>query len=92
MTITAAADGSALGNPGPAGWAWYVDEERWASGGWPRVAEESIVARDALLARDYGNRMHICHASTTGTVELLKWAKGQDIPLTATLEVSSFPL
>lgn len=51
--------------------------------GWPRVAEESIVARDALLARDYGNRVHICHASTTGTVELLKWAKEQDIPLTA---------
>ncbi|MGV0327114.1 dihydroorotase [Corynebacterium confusum] len=51
--------------------------------GWPRVAEESIVARDALLARDYGNRVHICHASTTGTVELLKWAKSQDIPLTA---------
>ncbi|MDO5031512.1 dihydroorotase [Corynebacterium sp.] len=51
--------------------------------GWPRVAEESIVARDALLARDYGNRMHICHASTTGTVELLKWAKSQGIPLTA---------
>ena len=36
VTITAAADGSALGNPGPAGWAWYVDDERWASGGWPR--------------------------------------------------------
>ncbi|SER16489.1 RNase H family protein [Microlunatus flavus] len=36
MTITAAADGSALGNPGPAGWAWYVDEDHWASGGWPR--------------------------------------------------------
>ena len=36
MTIIAAADGSALGNPGPAGWAWYVDEDRWASGGWPR--------------------------------------------------------
>lgn len=35
MTIIAAADGSALGNPGPAGWAWYVDDERWASGGWP---------------------------------------------------------
>ena len=47
------------------------------------MAEESIVARDALLARDYGNRMHICHASTKGTVELLKWAKEQDIPLTA---------
>lgn len=35
MTLTAAADGSALGNPGPAGWAWYIDEERWAAGGWP---------------------------------------------------------
>lgn len=35
MTITAAADGSALGNPGPAGWAWYVDDDTWAAGGWP---------------------------------------------------------
>jgi ribonuclease HI len=35
VTIVAAADGSALGNPGPAGWAWYVDDERWAAGGWP---------------------------------------------------------
>ncbi|QDZ13689.1 ribonuclease HI family protein [Humibacter ginsenosidimutans] len=35
MTITAAADGSALGNPGPAGWAWYVDDSTWAAGGWP---------------------------------------------------------
>ena len=34
MTITAAADGSALGNPGPAGWAWYVDGSCWAAGGW----------------------------------------------------------
>lgn len=51
--------------------------------GWPRVAEESIVARDALLARDNGNRVHICHASTQGTVELLQWAKEHDIPLTA---------
>lgn len=51
--------------------------------GWPRVAEESIVIRDALLARDYGGRLHICHASTEGTVELLRWAKDHDIPLTA---------
>lgn len=36
MTITAAADGSALGNPGPAGWAWYIDDEHWAAGGWQR--------------------------------------------------------
>lgn len=35
MTIVAAADGSALGNPGPAGWAWYVDDTTWAAGGWP---------------------------------------------------------
>lgn len=35
MTITAAADGSALGNPGPAGWAWYVDDNCWRAGGWP---------------------------------------------------------
>ena len=35
MTIVAAADGSALGNPGPAGWAWYVDDSCWRAGGWP---------------------------------------------------------
>ena len=35
MTIIAAADGSALGNPGPAGWAWYVDDNCWRAGGWP---------------------------------------------------------
>jgi len=34
MTIIAAADGSALGNPGPAGWAWYIDDATWAAGGW----------------------------------------------------------
>ncbi|MGU3433253.1 dihydroorotase [Actinomycetes bacterium M1A6_2h] len=51
--------------------------------GWPRAAEESIVARDALLARDAGARVHICHASTEGTVRLLAWAKGQNISITA---------
>ncbi|WP_125079355.1 dihydroorotase [Mycobacterium sp. P7213] len=51
--------------------------------GWPRVAEESIVARDVLLARDAGARLHICHASTAGTVELLKWAKAQGISVSA---------
>ena len=35
MTITAAADGSALGNPGPNGWAWYIDDANWAAGGSP---------------------------------------------------------
>lgn len=51
--------------------------------GWPRAAEESIVARDALLARDAGARVHICHASAAGTVEILKWAKDQRISITA---------
>jgi dihydroorotase len=51
--------------------------------GWPRAAEESIVARDALLARDAGARVHICHASTAGTVEIIRWAKSQGISITA---------
>lgn len=51
--------------------------------GWPRAAEELIVARDALLARDAGARVHICHASAAGTVEILKWAKDQGISITA---------
>lgn len=51
--------------------------------GWPRAAEESIVVRDALLARDAGTRVHICHASTEGTVELLRWAKDQGIAISA---------
>ncbi|ORI12192.1 dihydroorotase [Rhodococcus sp. 1163] len=51
--------------------------------GWPRAAEESIVARDALLARDAGARVHICHASTAGTVALLAWARSQGISITA---------
>lgn len=37
MTIVAAADGSALGNPGPAGWAWVIDDAQWRAGGWPRA-------------------------------------------------------
>jgi dihydroorotase len=51
--------------------------------GWPRAAEESIVARDALLARDAGARVHVCHASTAGTVEIIRWAKAQGISITA---------
>ena len=46
MTIIAAADGSALGNPGPAGWAWYVDDDCWHAGGWP----ESTNNRGELMA------------------------------------------
>lgn len=48
MTITAAVDGSALGNPGPAGWAWVVDADTWAAGGWPK-ATNNIGELTALL-------------------------------------------
>ncbi|HKS51239.1 MAG TPA: dihydroorotase [Pseudonocardiaceae bacterium] len=51
--------------------------------GWPRVAEESIVARDCLLARDAGAALHICHVSTAGTVDLLRWAKQRGIRVSA---------
>ncbi|WP_232676041.1 dihydroorotase [Nocardioides sp. R-C-SC26] len=43
--------------------------------GWPGIAEEVIVARDVMLARHTGSRVHIAHASTAGTVEVLRWAK-----------------
>ncbi|GGM71099.1 dihydroorotase [Longimycelium tulufanense] len=43
--------------------------------GWPAVAEESIVARDCLLAQHVGARLHICHVSTAGTADVLRWAR-----------------
>jgi dihydroorotase len=51
--------------------------------GWPSVAEESVVARDVMLARHTGSRVHVAHVSTAGTVEVLRWAKAQGIAVTA---------
>ena len=51
--------------------------------GWPGIAEEVIVARDVMLARHTGSRVHVAHASTAGTVEVLRWAKGLGIDVTA---------
>ncbi len=51
--------------------------------GWPAAAEESIIARDCLLARQTGARLHVCHVSTAGAAELLRWAKGQGIEVSA---------
>jgi len=48
VTIIAAADGSALGNPGPAGWGWYVDDACWAAGGWAR-ATNNLAELTAVL-------------------------------------------
>lgn len=51
--------------------------------GWPSVAEESIIARDVLLAEHVGSRVHICHLSTAGSVEIIRWAKARGISVTA---------
>ena len=51
--------------------------------GWPAVAEEAIIARDVLLAEHVGSRLHICHVSTAGSVEILRWAKSRGITVTA---------
>ena len=51
--------------------------------GWPAVAEESIIARDVLLAQHVGARLHVCHVSTAGSVEVVRWAKARGIRVTA---------
>ncbi len=51
--------------------------------GWPPVAEEAIIARDVLLAEHVSSRLHICHVSTAGSVEIIRWAKSRGIDVTA---------
>lgn len=51
--------------------------------GWPAVAEESIIARDILLANMVDSRLHICHVTTRGGVEIIRWAKSQGMKVTA---------
>lgn len=51
--------------------------------GWPASAEESIVARDCILAAHAGARLHICHVSTSGTADVLRWAKGRGTHVSA---------
>lgn len=51
--------------------------------GWPAVAEEAIIARDVLLAEHVGARLHICHVSTAGSVEIIRRAKARGIKVTA---------
>jgi len=51
--------------------------------GWPAVAEEAIVARDCLLAAHVGSAVHICHTSTAGSVEIIRWAKSKGWQVTA---------
>jgi len=51
--------------------------------GWPAVAEEAIIARDCLLAAHVGSALHICHVSTAGSVEIIRWAKSKGWLVTA---------
>lgn len=51
--------------------------------GWPSIAEESIIARDILMAHYVQSRLHICHLTTKGGVELVRWAKSQGMAVTA---------
>ena len=51
--------------------------------GWPSIAEESIIARDILMAHYVQSRLHICHLTTKGGVELVRWAKSQGMSVTA---------
>lgn len=51
--------------------------------GWPAVAEEAIIARDVLLAEHVQSRLHVCHVSTAGSVDVIRWAKARGIEVTA---------
>ncbi|MEV0968694.1 dihydroorotase [Microtetraspora glauca] len=51
--------------------------------GWPAVAEEAIISRDCLLAAHVGSRLHVCHVSTAGSVEIIRWAKSKGWDVTA---------
>ena len=79
--IIAAADGSALGNPGPAGWAWYIDDDHWASGGWAHGTNnmgelkavldlfEATAARPEAKLRVYCDSQYVINSLT-------KWMPG----------------
>jgi dihydroorotase len=60
-----------------------VESARLGLTGWPAVAEEAIIARDVLLTEHVGSRLHVCHVSTAGSVEILRQAKRRGIRVTA---------
>ena len=80
VTIVAAADGSALGNPGPAGWAWYVDDDRWASGGWPRGTNnmgELMAVLDLLRQTAHVDDDLLVYCDSTYVINVVtKWMAG----------------
>ena len=79
MTLIAAADGSALGNPGPAGWAWYVDEGCWASGGWAHGTNNmgELTAVLDLLEQTAAVDDLVVYCDSTYTINsITKWMPG----------------
>ncbi|WP_158864646.1 ribonuclease HI family protein [Leifsonia sp. AG29] len=80
MAIVAAADGSALGNPGPAGWAWFVDDAHWAAGGWPHGTNnqgELMAVIDLLEATAHlDDELHIFCDSQYVINSVTKWMAG----------------
>lgn len=80
MTIMAAADGSSLGNPGPAGWAWYVDEDTWDAGGWPQgtnnLGELTAILRLLEATAHTGEDLHILADSQYAINVVSKWRLG----------------
>jgi ribonuclease HI len=80
VTIIAAADGSALGNPGPAGWAWYVDKSCWASGGWPHGTNnmgELMAVLDLLHQTAHLDEDLLVHCDSTYVINTItKWMAG----------------
>ena len=80
MTTVVAIDGSALGNPGPAGWAWYVDENCWAAGGWPSSSNnrgELTALLELLKATAPTNEeLHVLADSQYVIKSVTKWIAG----------------
>ena len=60
-----------------------INSSRLGLKGWPAVAEEAIIARDVLLADHVQSRLHICHLTTAGGVDIIRWAKARGINVTA---------
>jgi ribonuclease HI len=94
VTIVAAADGSALGNPGPAGWAWYVDDTCWAAGGWAHgtnnkgelTAVLDLLQQTAHLADDllvYCDSTYVINSVTKWMASWKRrgWKKGDGKPV-----------
>jgi len=80
MTITAAADGSALGNPGPAGWAWYIDDNTWDAGGWKHATNNQGELKAVLelfrATAHVDDDLHILCDSQYVINSVTKWMPG----------------